>query len=81
MPQFSKQERQNRVITLNYFDRLRKAIAPPMVLRDWKHNMQKAHFIIRAFHKIEPDYENHKSYMISEWIDKQSSQSSSAKII
>jgi hypothetical protein len=32
MPQFSKQERQNRVITLNYFDRLKKALAPPMVL-------------------------------------------------
>jgi hypothetical protein len=32
MPQFSKQERQNRVITLNYFERLRKAIAPVMVL-------------------------------------------------
>lgn len=32
MPQFSKQERQNRVITLNYFDRLKKALAPLMVL-------------------------------------------------
>lgn len=32
MPQFSKQERQNRVITLNYFDRLKKALALPMVL-------------------------------------------------
>jgi hypothetical protein len=32
MPQFSKQERQNRVITLNYFERLRKVFAPPMVV-------------------------------------------------
>jgi hypothetical protein len=32
MPTFSKQERQNRVITLNYFERLKKAIAPAMVL-------------------------------------------------
>jgi len=32
MPTFSKQERQNRIITLNYFDSLRKAIAPAMVL-------------------------------------------------
>jgi hypothetical protein len=32
MPQFSKQERQNRVITLNYFERLRKVFAPAMVV-------------------------------------------------
>jgi hypothetical protein len=32
MPQFSKQEKQNRVITINYFDRLKKALAPVMVL-------------------------------------------------
>ncbi len=32
MPTFRKQERQNRIITLNYFDRLRKVFAPPMVL-------------------------------------------------
>lgn len=32
MPQFNKQERQNRVITLNYFERLKNALAPVMVL-------------------------------------------------
>ena len=32
MPQFSKQERQNRVITLNYFERLRATLPPIVVL-------------------------------------------------
>lgn len=47
-------------------------MAREMYLRDWKRNMRNAHWIIRAFHMVEPDYENHKSYMISEWIEKQS---------
>jgi len=46
-------------------------MAREMYLRDWKRNMKKVHFIIQAFHKINPDYENHKSYMISQWIDEQ----------
>jgi len=45
--------------------------AREMYFRDWKRNMKKVHFIIQAFHKIDPDYENHKSYMISQWIDEQ----------
>lgn len=45
-------------------------MAREMYLRDWKRGMRNAHWIIRAFHRKEPEYENHKSYMISEWIDK-----------
>jgi hypothetical protein len=33
MLRFSKQEKQNRVITLNYFERLKQAFAPPIVLK------------------------------------------------
>lgn len=44
-------------------------MAREMYLRDWKRAMRNAHWIIQAFHRKDPEYENHKSYMISEWID------------